>query len=389
MTLSKESGMPVTQVAHIVTTDLAAIESQLTAWRTQFPEMGVLAFLPEKEQSRLAPIQTLFRTQQVPLAGAIFPAIIIDGQFHADGILLYCFATMPRYLLQDGLSLEDEALSTASEELAGHITGQLDDDEESTSLFLLFDAMLPHIGRILEELYLELADRVHYMGVNAGSESFQPMPCLFDHERVIQNGVLALLLNPHDGATLEHGYRVPKQLIAATSTEGNRIISIDWRPAFEVYAERVKAQYNVEITADNFYQYAVHFPFGIIRADSEVLVRIPVALMDDGSLFCVGEIPPNAVLTLLEAPQAESFHTTEQLAGDYLTEEEAQPLLAFYCAGRRLHLGAESAQAELSSLSHRLGGMQLYGALSLGEIGSSRRGGYPLFHNAALIVSRI
>ncbi len=281
-----------------------------------------------------------------------------------------------------------KVITEASADLAARIEAQLGDDDETASLFLLFDAMLPHIGQILEELYLHLADKVHYMGINAGSETFQPMACLFDHEHLIQNGVLALLLPTHEGATLEHGYQVPKQLVAATSTDGNRIISIDWRPAFEVYAERVKAMYGVDITTDNFYQYAVHFPFGIIRADNEVLVRIPVALMEDGSLFCVGEIPPNAILTLLEAPRAESVHTTELLSKHFPKPTGDTPPLTFYCAGRRLHLGLEAAQAELSSLSAQLNS-RLYGALSLGEIGSSRRGGYPLFHNAALFLTRL
>jgi len=381
--------MPVQHVAHIATTALDALGIQLTAWREQYPQMGVMAFLPENEQSRLATIQGLFRDHAIPLVGAIFPAIIVKGRFHADGILLYCFDKMPRYLLQEGLAQEGKALAAACSTLAGEIAGQLGEDDESTSLFLLFDAMLPHIGQILEELYQELADQVHYMGINAGSESFQPMSCLFDDERLIQNGLLALLLPAHDSASLEHGYRVPEHLVAATSTEGNRIISIDWRPAFEVYAERVKAQYGVAITAENFYQCAVHFPFGIIRADSEVLVRIPVALMEDGSLFCVGEIPPNAVLTLLEAPQADSAHTAALLAGHFTAPPGDDALLTFYCAGRRLHLGSEAAQAELQTLGTRLNDARLYGALSLGEIGSSQRGGYPLFHNAALVVSRI
>jgi hypothetical protein len=215
------------------------------------------------------------------------------------------------------------------------------------------------------------------------------MPCLFDTDRLIENGILALLLHDHDSATLEHGYQAPEQLITATSTEGNRIINIDWRPAFEVYAERVKAQYGMEITPENFYRYAVHFPFGIIRADSEVLVRIPVVLMEDGSLFCVGEIPPNALLTLLDAPQADSVHTTALLAERFSSPPGTSPLLTFYCAGRRLHFGVKPAQDELRVLANRLSDAHLYGALSLGEIGSSQRGGYPLFHNAALIVSRI
>jgi hypothetical protein len=381
--------MPVKQVVHLVTTDLEAIAAQLDQWCQRYPQMGVMAFLPEKEQSRLSAIQTLFFQRNTPLVGAIFPAIIVEGRFRSDGILLYCFEQMPRYLLQEGLDQEGEVLAQTSGRLAARIAGQLDQADTSTSLFLLFDAMLPHIGGILEELYLELADQVHYMGINAGSESFEPMPCLFDAQHLIQNGLLALLLPAHDGATLAHGYRVPEHLIAATSTEGNRIISIDWRPAFEVYAERVKAQYGVAITTDNFYQYAVHFPFGIIRADSEVLVRIPVALMDDGSLFCVGEIPPNAVLTLLQAPRADSVHTAALLAERLASATQECALLTFYCAGRRLHLGVDAAQKELQSLGTQLDDEPLHGALSLGEIGSSQRGGYPLFHNAALVVSRV
>ncbi len=381
--------MPAKRYAHLATTDIGAITAQLDNWRQRFPRMGVMAFLPERESSRLAAIQSLFRENNTPLVGAIFPAIIIDGRFHSDGILLYCFEQMPRYLLQEGLARRGIPPVEASTTLAANIEKKLGDEDGTTSLFLLFDAMLPQIGLILEELYMQLADKVHYMGINVGSESFQPIPCLFDARRLIQNGVLALLLPDHEGAALEHGYRAPEQLVAATSTDGNRIISIDWRPAFEVYAERIKEQYGVNITTENFYQYAVHFPFGIIRADSEVLVRIPVTLMEDGSLFCIGEIPSNAILTLLEAPLAESFHTTELLAEHFPKPDVAPPPLIFYCAGRRLHLGLEASQTELQSLSARLGNIRLYGALSLGEIGSSRRGGYPLFHNAAIVVTRL
>jgi hypothetical protein len=94
------------------------------------------------------------------LVGAIFPEIIIDGQFQKEGILLYCFEQMPHYLLRDGFDQDGEALIRASRSFALELTERLDEGEGSTSLFLMFDAMLPHIGLILEELYLELADRV-------------------------------------------------------------------------------------------------------------------------------------------------------------------------------------------------------------------------------------
>ncbi len=381
--------MPVIEMTRLTTCDPRAIASKLDGWKKTAPEMGVFAMLPEGEKNVLAEIQALFRHQNIPLAGAIFPALIEDEHFHTEGMLLICFDVMPQFLLQTELNHEGEELDSACEQLADEIGGLMKDDSDNTTLFMIFDAMLPRIGLILENLYQQLADRVHYMGVNAGSETFSPMPCLFDSEQIIEQGMLAILLDNHDGAILEHGYRVPGEMVAATSTEGNRIISIDWRPAFEVYAERIREQYQVEITKENFYEYAVHFPFGIIRADDEILVRIPVALMDDGSLFCVGEIPANAVLTLLSAPTPDSSETVANLANGLPATLSNIGLLFFYCAGRRMHLGVEAAEGELAKMREQRSNEHLYGALSLGEIGSSHRGGYPLFHNATLIAAEI
>jgi len=134
----------------------------------------------------------------------------------------------------------------------------------------------------------------------------------------------------------------------------------------------------------------VHFPFGIIRANHEVLVRIPVALEEDGSLFCVGEVPANAVLTLLEAPKIDSTHTLQMLVQGIARlngELTASELLLFYCAGRRMHLGVDTATGEVRQFNQLTQAATVAGALSLGEIGSSLQGGYPLFHNATLVAT--
>lgn len=264
------------------------------------------------------------------------------------------------------------------------------DDNIPATLFLMLDAMLPNIGSLLDELYLRLANRVQYAGVNAGSESFQPMPCLFDSHKVVSNGVLALLLKPHQGAILEHGYQIQENALPATSTDGNRIIQIDWRPAFEVYQELVYSQFGVEIDRDNFYRYAVHFPFGILRANHNVLVRIPVMLDDDNALFCIGEVPAHAMLTLLEAPRVDSLSTLETLQkglADLRGDPAAKQLLLFYCAGRRQHLGDQAAAEELRVFSQLTQAPVVAGGLALGEIGGSTLWGYPLFQNATLVTA--
>ncbi len=296
---------------------------------------------------------------------------------------------MPYTELHAALPVEAAGVEQVTQLIADGVRKQLDDSEDIT-LFMLFDSMVPNIATLLDALYLKLANRVHYAGVNAGSETFQPMPCLFDGERLVQNGVLLLLLRKHRGAILEHGYLAPGKNVYATATRGNRISQIDWRPAFEVYRELVQAQYDVEMTAENFYQHAVHFPFGIVRANHHVVVRIPVMLGEDGSLFCVGEIPPNAVLTLLQSPAVDSRETLRVLLDGMQAlsrNGSSEELLLFYCAGRRMHMGMAAAAEELGEFAVRSRARQVAGALSLGEIGSSMERGYPLFHNATLVAA--
>ncbi len=366
-----------------------AIEQKLAELQAQHPGLGICALLPEAEQGKVGTLQSVCARQKTSLVGAIFPALVRDGKFLTSGMWLLCFEEMPFFALYENLPTDAAEAEQVAEKMSNDIRRQIDHIPDMT-LFMLFDAMVPNIGSMLDTIYLNLANRVHYAGANAGSETFQPIPCLFDGERVIQHGVLLMLLSQHKGAILEHGYRAPAHTFYATSTNGNCISQIDWRPAFEVYQELVLEQYGVEVTAENFYQYAVHFPFGIVRANHHVLVRIPVMLADDGSLLCVGEVPPNSVLTLLKAPTVRTVETLHKLTeglqvlnGNIADSE----LLLFYCAGRRLHLGMEMATAELEAFAGLAESSQVAGALSLGEIGGSTVHGYPLFHNATLVAS--
>ena len=367
--------------------DEEALNSILQAWRSAYPDAGILALLPEQEKDKLALLQTCCRSHRIPLAGAIFPALLIDNQFLLDGVLLFRFDRwVPPFLipeLNQGPIAPEEKISQAVLSTLENVVP----DDSRPSLYMIFDGLLPNIGSILDGLYLQLSDRVRYAGVNAGSETFQSMPCLFDAEQVIADGVLYLLVPGHNVTVLEHGFTVPKHVMNATATAGNQIISIDWRPAFDVYREIMQQQYGIDLTQENFYRYAVHFPFGIPRAREDVVVRIPVALNQDGSLFCVGEVPENAMLVLLRAPEADDERCIEHLFSSLEAENgslQGRNLLTFYCAGRRMHLGDDSLK-ELEKLHHVTGAAKLAGALSLGEIGSTGEWDYPMFHNATLV----
>jgi hypothetical protein len=370
------------------TLEPAELAGGLRAWRAEKPGLGVLALVAGSAAPRLPRLQALFREERIPLLGAVFPALVVDDRFSDEGAWLLRLDEVSWASLVPDLPRDAASLPGIADALVAGVTPRL--TAPDATLLLVFDAMFPRIASLLDELYLRLGNRVSYVGANAGSETFKPVPCLFDAERVVGGGVLALLLQGHRGAVLEHGYGVPPRTATASATEGNRVITIDWRPAFDVYREVAREQYGVEVDRDNFYQYGVRFPFGIVRGDGEVVVRIPVALEADGSLFCVGEVPPNSLLTLLRAPAVDSRRTIDTLLAGLAEHGGAagRELLLFYCAGRRLYLGGEAAAAEVNDLKVRSGAARIAGALSLGEIGSPEPSSYPAFHNATLLASR-
>ncbi len=364
--------------------DAASLEAAVEVLLKQGAR-ALLALLPEAEQDQLPALQSLCLRRGLELAGGIFPQLIRGGQLCAEGCwLLPRKQTTGAELL--GLSA-DLSAETAACMVATRVETLLqgwDPAQGRPTLFLALDAVLPNMASMVDELYLRLADQVSYFGVNAGSETFQPIACLFDQHRTLGHGALALLLPSSAEPVIQHGYPLPDHVMSATATEGNRIFQIDWRPAFEVYQEQVRQQYGQNLNRDNFYQYGVHFPLGIALANNELLVRIPVALEDDGSVLCVGEVPENSLLFMLQAPALDQQSCVSDIAAR-LPEPggDDETLLTFYCAGRRMHYGAE-AGTELARLGSASGGRSMAGALTLGEIGSLRAGGYPMFHNAAI-----
>lgn len=369
---------------------LSTLNTVLADWRQQWPDCGILALLPEARQALLAPLQQACRQQAMPLLGACFPHLVTSAGFSDQGIWLLRFNTMPAHALVPALPADSVQAATqlvaALPALSALPDAGADGENACPTLFLLFDGMLPHIGSILNQLYFRFRRQLHFSGVNAGSERFQPMPCLFDGEHLYGDGVMALLLPAGTRTLVEHGFPVSRALMQATSTEGNRIDHINGKPAFSVYQEIMWSEYGVQLTHENFYDYAVHFPFGVVTM-LDVLVRIPVGFNEDGSLFCVGEVPPNAMLHLLRAPALEDSQCVNRivhrLQGSH--PPARSPLfLTFYCAGRRMHFGTEASQ-ELAALQRASGSTELAGALSLGEIDTLPGLDVPRFHNACIV----
>lgn len=354
--------------------DQARISTWLGRWQAACPQGSVLALVSESARSDIPSLQALLREHGVQVLGAVFPALVVDGVFTSQGILLLALPERPAYRLQPDIGVGKLSELALTDFILSHSHRSGED-----AAFFIFDGMLPDIASFLERIYREVGDQVRYCGANAGSESFKSIPCVFDHERVLANAALVMILPSQPEVVISHDYQLGAETVMATSAQGNRITQIDHRPALQVYQELLQREYGVVLTRENFYQHAVHFPFGILRAEGQPLVRIPVALDEQGAIYCVGELPANALLVVLRAIEPGDPATVTTLAKGLHSDLN----VLFYCAGRRMHLGVQ-AEHELQLLSQQLGEQSVCGALSLGEIAATASG-YPLFHNAALL----
>jgi hypothetical protein len=363
---------------------LDCLASLFSEWRATAPEAGVFVLLPEAEEEQVSMLQSVARAYNLPMLGAIFPALLTRDGFQQSGAILLQVDPCPPWILVGKLG--DNKNVAGVEQIAAFVKSQSPGQvsEGKPTLFLTFDGLLPNISTILHGLYTKLEHDVSYVGVNAGSESFQPVPCLFDHHQCIEQGVIAMLLGTETQFAVNHGYPTAEPIFRATSSVGNRIDMINDRPALEIYQQLVKQEFGIDITSENFYQYAVHYPLGLTTV-LDVLVRIPVGLTEEGGIYCVGEIPTNSMLKLLLAPRLEESKCIESLTASL--GRSAKPLLTFYCAGRRMHFG-DSAEAELRHLQESCNASDILGALTLGEIGTDFEMGFPQFHNAALVCAK-
>jgi len=364
--------------------DQVAIGSVIEQWKENWLAISVLALLPEAEKVHVALLQEACIEQTIPLFGAIFPALMDSDSFRHHGVLLICLNFTPSYFLLDEIQRDGAVRLRQEINTAMRNTPAVNGCRGT--LFTIFDAMIPNIGTLLNESHCGLTDAPRYLGVNAGSETFQSVSCLFDNTRVVKDGVLGIYF-PHEiNTAVHHAYEESANQFRATSASGNRIVEIDGYPAFEAYQKIIWEQYAVELTKENFYDFAVHFPFGLITA-MDVLVRIPVGLGDDESIICVGEIAANSMLRLLKAPTLEASLCAQDIGRILKSNNsvgDTRSILTFYCAGRRMHFGEEAIK-EVQQIHSATNHVPMYGALSLGEIDTLDELDFPRFHNAAVV----
>lgn len=362
------------------TGDITAFADLLTRL-DQDPAVGsIVVFSCDENGFTPETCDTLLQGLSKPVMGGVYPQIIVGREHYAKGTVAIGLPATVHYTIIKNISDPQHDLVTAVEDVLAP------DGHEETTLLILVDGFAARISGLIDALFENFGLQPNYLGGGAGSLSLKQKPCVMTPEGLLEDAAIIADTGLQSGIGVSHGWEVISDPIKVTASDRNTILQLNYRPAFEVYQEVVSPKAGETVTAEDFFRIAKGFPFGLRKMGTEVVVRDPLMVGEQGSLVCVGEVPANSFVHILQG-QTERLiaaaGTANELAAQALQERngEQQGRIFIDCISRVLFMeerfGEELAQVD--------DGLPMVGALTLGEIANSGQD-YLEFYNKTAVV---
>jgi hypothetical protein len=370
------------------------IASILEAIKAMHPIEGdvILLLFGEKSGIDYPSLIEALNGANISFFGGIFPGIIHGGNNYESGCIIKKLkAIHAPYLIR---GLEHEKIDIPS------LLPLAESADIKATAFTLVDGLTKNISSCLMGLYHELGNAVNFIGGGAGSLSLVQQPCLICPEGIFQDAAIVCLLKYDVKLGVKHGWQQLEGPIVATKTDGNKVIELNWQPAFEVYKNIVEEDASkgmddgdrINLNAENFFSIAKGYPFGIYQEGQEDIVRDPIAVNEEGELLCVGDVPENTVLNILKGDAQKLIESAEVAVESTIDQENdserLRHTLVVDCISRTLFL-EDTFSKELEVVNHHIKSTRSevtpQGILSLGEISSYGEGTLEFFNKTIVI----
>nr|WP_321498029.1 FIST C-terminal domain-containing protein [uncultured Methanolobus sp.] len=329
----------------------------------------VLLMLAEKDLPDINTLIAELNKMKIDFFGAIFPGIIHNTDSYNTGIIIHVLPAFHKPILIEGLKDPRKKLEQKTAPFRSLC-------KKGTTAFIIVDGM-SNVSPLLTSVYNLFADSIEYLGCGAGFIDMEQKPCIISPKGFFKDAAIIAFLDSACNIGVRHGWKRDIGPLVVTKSEDNIIKELNWRNALEVFREALLANYQVDIDMDNGYNVLSHYPFGIYVEDQEDLIREIFKVNDSGELICAGNIPENAVLSILKGEKEDLFHAAEMAVEDCLDENEisAEHCLVMDCIGRSSYL-QDDFKEELLTIKKGLESKNVHvvpeGVLSAGEIGSMK-----------------
>lgn len=355
--------------------------ADLLAQFDEDPEVGsIVVFACDENAFTPADCSLLLQRLSKPVAGGLFPQIIVGSEHYGRGTVMIGLPCEVRCTVIKNISDPEQDLVGAVEGIL--VPGR----EEKTTVVVLVDGFAARISALIDALFENFGLLPNYLGGGAGSLSLKQMPCVMTPEGLLEDAAIIVDTGLTGGIGVAHGWEVISDPIKVTASDRNTILELNYRPAFDVYREVVEPRAGEPLIAEDFFRVAKGFPFGLRKMGSEVVVRDPLMVGQNGSLVCVGEVPVNAFVHILQGETERLIAAARKASG--LAEQalkaqggQRQGRIFMDCISRVLFMEDRFAE-ELAEVDD---GLPMVGALTLGEIANSGQD-YLEFYNKTAVV---
>jgi hypothetical protein len=325
-------------------------------------------------------IDEILKSSTKQVFGGLFPQVLHGMERLEHGVVAVGLPEAVKLTVIEGLSDPETDFVDAIERA-------FPDIGEGGTMFVLVDGFSRRISALIDALFDTFGLGINYLGGGGGSLSLVQKPCVITPSGLKQDAALLAYLDRPSGVGVAHGWGAISTAFRVTEANSNTVISLDWRPAFEVYREIVESHSKQRFGDDNFFAIAKSYPLGIAKLGNEVVVRDPI-MAHGNHLVCVGEVPVGTFVQILHGNQdtlmAAAVHARESAQHSFGT---GQPSLELFvdCISRVLFLEGDF---DLEMKAARIPDLPMVGVLSIGEIANSGQD-YLEFYNKTAVVALV
>jgi hypothetical protein len=328
-----------------------------------------------------AAVNPILESISIPVFGGIFPAIIHGKEKMETGTIVAGLSREVRTVVIPQLSDNDaDYVKIIDDTMPG--IGDI------KTMVVLVDGLAKRISAFINSLFTVFGLGNNYIGGGAGSLDMKQKPCLFTNRGLVRDSAVLALLDVDSGVGVSHGWEPVSGPFRVTEAKQNRIMTLEWKPAFEVYKEVVEAHDNRVFDKNNFFDIAKAYPFGIAKIGAEQVVRDPFTVEPDHSLVCVGEVPEGSYIDILKGDDVSLIRAAgkalalSKKAFKAKSQKESTVSIFMDCISRVLFL-EERFDKELEAVYDE--NLPMIGACTIGEIANSGND-YLEFYNKTSVV---
>ncbi len=304
------------------------------------------------------------QSSQVSMFGGVFPELIVKGNRVVEGILIL---ELPFRVHSSLIDIQTDAIDFF-QQLENTYSAEPLQNYKNPGLFIFDDAVSERKNECIHSIYEFFGVNVKYIGGGAGSLKYDHKPCIFNNQGIFQDALLLALFDGDLALGVAHGWTPISEPLKITEADGYDILTIDWRPALDVYKELVEQHSGLTFTDHNFFEIAKSYPIGLAKMDDEMLVRDPYKT-EGSSIRIVNKVHEGEHISIMHGNMSLLLEGAKsaRLSVDKASHKGQIQEFCVDCITRVLYMG-ENFDQEIKIAQ---GENELNGILSLGEIANS------------------